>query len=142
MSISLGEKVFIQWNEPSSKKQGVSHICMFGEKMLSNNTEHMIQSTHALYFRFKQYSSLYHDYLIDYSTKQDEILPHGCLELFINHFHLNQDKNAIPILSSVLNNIYSVCGVCRLLIYSFIFLHQQYRMNHLHLIPIISYSWV
>lgn len=113
MSVSLGEKVFIQWNEPSSKKQGVNHICMFGERMISDNSEHTIHNTQALYFRFKQYSSLYHDYLIDYSTKLDEILPHGCLEVFINHFHLNQDKNAIPILSSVCNNIYSVSGVCR-----------------------------
>ena len=106
------EKPFIQWNTQStlSKKPYQHHVCMFHEQHLASQPEqiHKIQQDSALYLRFKQYSSLYHDYLIDYAMKIDEILPHGCLELFLNHFHIEKDKSFIPLLSSILTNLYPV----------------------------------
>ena len=127
------EKPFIQWNTQStlSKKPYQHHVCMFHEQHLASQPEqiHKIQQDSALYLRFKQYSSLYHDYLIDYAMKIDEILPHGCLELFFNHFHIEKDKSFIPLLSSILTNLYPVSSFILFFLYSRSIYHQHQQQQ-------------
>ena len=106
MTISLGEKPFIQWNPSPIAKQSKNHICMFGGSMTSGR-EH-IQHSNALYFRFKQYSPLYHEYLMSTSKQKDEILPYGCIQLFVNNFHINEDLSFLPLLQCMLSNLYPV----------------------------------
>ena len=131
------DKPFIQWNTQStlSKKPYQHHVCMFHEQHLARQPEHIhkIQQESALYFRFKQYSSLYHDYLIDYAMKIDEILPHGCLELFFNHFHIEKDKSFIPLLSSILTNLYPVSSFILIILYSRS-IHHHHHHHHLLLL--------
>ena len=146
------DKPFIQWNTQStlSKKPYQHHVCMFHEQHLASQPEqiHRIQQESALYFRFKQYSSLYHDYLIDYAMKIDEILPHGCLELFLNHFHIEKDKSFIPLLSSILTNLYPVSSFILIILYSrsihhhhhhhqLLLLHHQFNLIQIILLKLV-----
>lgn len=67
-----------------------------------------IQHSNALYFRFKQYSPLYHEYLTSNSKQKDEILPYGCIQLFVNNFHINEDLSFMPLIQCILSNLYPV----------------------------------
>ena len=106
MSVSLADKPFILWNHTPSHKQAKNHICMFGDGGAVNREQ--LQKSNAVYFRFKQYSELYHDYLLNHMKKENSILPQGCIQLFVNHFHIKKDLSFIPLLQCVVNNVYPV----------------------------------
>lgn len=81
---------------------------MFGGKNYGRDLAqhiHKLHSENGLYCRLKQYSTMYHDYLLDSRKKKDELIPAGCVEFFCNGLHVVKDTHTLPILHTILQHV-------------------------------------
>lgn len=114
MSLVLCGKPLLLWNTQTPLSNtpvtpGTSnHICMFGGKNYGRDLAqhiHKLHSENGLYCRLKQYSTMYHDYLLDSRKKKDELIPAGCVEFFCNGLHVVKDSHTLPILHTILQHV-------------------------------------
>ena len=124
MSLQLCGKPLLLWNTPTPLTQAVvppgttNHICMFGGKDYGRNLAQHLRTLHSengLYCRLKQYSAMYHDYLLDSRADKDELIPAGCVELFCNGLHVMKDAQTLPILHTMLQHVVPLQVIDRVL---------------------------
>lgn len=124
MSLLLCGKPLLLWNTPAPLTQAVvppgaaNHICMFGGKDYGRNLAQHLRTLHSengLYCRLKQYSAMYHDYLLDSRADKDELIPAGCVELFCNGLHVVKDAQTLPILHTMLQHVVPLRVIDRVL---------------------------
>ena len=124
MSLLLCGKPLLLWNTPTPLTQAVvppgtaNHICMFGGKDYRRNLAQHLRTLHSengLYCRLKQYSAMYHDYLLDSRADKDELIPAGCVELFCNGLHVVKDAQTLPILHTMLQHVVPLRVIDRVL---------------------------